>query len=84
LDWRDFCDNSTNETFIIGNPPYKGESSQDKAQKSDMDLVFKGKKNYKKQDYIACWFLKASEYINSTTKAAFISTDIDQTPTPFF
>ena len=75
MEWEDICSNRyKEEVYVIGNPPYIGESKQNASQKSDMAYVFKGKKNYKKQDYISCWFLKVSEYICENTKAAFVST----------
>ena len=74
VNWRTVCDNSKAETYMVGNPPYLGESYQSKDQKSDMDFVFSGMKNYKKQDYIACWFFKSARYINENTESAFVST----------
>lgn len=73
--WSDVCDNFNSEVYIIGNPPYKGESSQSKEQKRDMDIVFAGMDNYKKQDYISCWFFKAANYIKGKkSKFAFVTT----------
>lgn len=68
---------SDNEIYILGNPPYKGFKYQDDMQKSDIENVFNGNlSSYKKLDYIACWFYKASKYIsNSNYKYAFVSTN---------
>ncbi|HHS2949567.1 TPA: DNA methyltransferase, partial [Legionella pneumophila] len=62
------------EIYIVGNPPYIGSRNQKTIHKNDMKAVFK--KNYKNLDYIACWFLKAAEYIkNIRAEAAFVSTN---------
>ena len=74
LDWSSVCNNVDNNVFVIGNPPFQGESRQSREQKSDLDTVFNGLSNYKKQDYISCFFLKAARYMNSSTEVAFVST----------
>lgn len=64
------------EIYLIGNPPYGGFLMQDHEQKKDMALVFTGNGNYKKLDYIACWFIKARQYISdSKARAAFVTTN---------
>lgn len=74
--WEDVCaKDSYSEIYVIGNPPYLGYSRQDDEQKKDIDITFSGIKNYKKLDYISCWFYKATLYIQDTTiKYAFVST----------
>ena len=75
IDWETVCPkNENDEIYILGNPPYLGGKGQSKEQKADMDLVFKGEKNYKELDYIACWFLLASKYIDKTSKYALVTT----------
>jgi len=67
---------STDEVYVIGNPPYLGYSRQDENQKEDMKIVFSRVNNYKKLDYIACWFYKATYYIQNTkAKYAFVTTN---------
>lgn len=75
--WESVCPKTKDdEIYIIGNPPYLGYSRQDKVQKMDMDLTFHGVKNYKKLDYIACWFYLATKYIQgSNAKYAFVTTN---------
>ncbi|MCR5878802.1 DNA methyltransferase [Phenylobacterium sp. J367] len=69
-------ENEGGETYICGNPPFKGARKQTRAQKEDMDFVFGGGNAYKDCDYVTAWFLKASEYSNHThTKFAFVSTN---------
>jgi len=77
LDWKIACPISlTDEVYVLGNPPYLGSSMQDKDQKEDMAIVFKGFQNYKNLDYIACWFKKGSDYIiNTNASLSFVSTN---------
>jgi hypothetical protein len=76
-DWKEVCPIAKKEeVYIIGNPPYLGYSRQDENQKDDMAITFVGIKNYKKLDYISCWFYKASQYIEDTNaKYAFVTTN---------
>ena len=75
--WKSVCSIAEgDEIFLLGNPPYKGSSGQSLEQKSDMAIVFTGIEGYKNLDYIACWFLKASNYIqNNNARFAFVSTN---------
>src|SRR5207253_528368 len=76
IDWKTICKIGKNdEVYIIGNPPYLGYAKQDLEQKKDMDFTFYGVNDYKKLDYIACWFYRASSYIHNTAaKYAFVTT----------
>src|SRR5690606_16482000 len=75
VDWNEVCPiSSTDEVYVIGNPPYLGSRNQDKAQKDDMKFVFS--KDYKSLDYIAVWFYKGANYIEgNNAKCAFVSTN---------
>lgn len=76
IDWNDILPSSDIcETYIIGNPPYVGASVQNEIQKKDIDLTFESIHNYRKIDYIACWLIKASKYINTKSKFAFVVTN---------
>ena len=78
LDWEEVCPkNVGDEIYILGNPPYLGSSMQNKEQKEDLKFICDKKlKNYKNLDYIACWFLKASDYIyNSNIYFSFVTTN---------
>ena len=77
VDWKTVCPISkTDEVYIIGNPPYLGSRNQNKDQKDDMKIVFSRVKNYKKLDYISCWFYKATNYIQENKgKYAFVTTN---------
>lgn len=78
LDWNTVCPHTPeDEVYIMGNPPYLGNSLQSPEQKSDLEFsVGSFCKGYKKLDYICAWFLLGAEYIkNSNAKAAFVSTN---------
>ena len=77
VNWEEVCPkNEDDEIYILGNPPYLGARLQDVQQKQDMASVFKGIKNFNNLDYIACWFYKGAQYIQSSNaKVAFVSTN---------
>jgi len=76
LDWNKVCPKDNyGEIFVLGNPPYLGFKKQNKNQKSDMSHIFDGQESYKQLDYISCWFYKASLYLDSNVKVAFVSTN---------
>ena len=77
LDWEVVCPKKEqDEIYILGNPPYLGFKMQSEAQKNDIASVFTGFNNFKKLDYISCWFLKSSKYItNTSNEFAFVSTN---------
>lgn len=77
MNWEDICSPSGGQgVYILGNPPYLGARMQSVEQKKELSLTFSGNKNYKNLDYIACWFLKAANYIKGNlAEAAFVSTN---------
>jgi len=70
-------ENEGGETFICGNPPYKGSQTQTIEQKSDLESVFERHSISSRQiDYVGGWFMKAAEYAqNSRADSAFVSTN---------
>jgi hypothetical protein len=70
-------ENEGGETYICGNPPYKGSQTQTKEQKADLAALMKRYGISSKQiDYVGGWFLKAAEYISHNSAAsAFVSTN---------
>ena len=71
LDWKDIAPPDLN--FIISNPPFVGKTFQTAAQRSDVMAL---NKNLKALDYVACWYYKASEFIQGTKiRCAFVSTN---------
>lgn len=77
IPWETVCPkNAGDEIYILGNPPYLGKTWQNTEQKEDMATVFKGIKNYKSLDYIACWFYLGAKYIAGMNASyAFVSTN---------
>jgi hypothetical protein len=70
-------ENEGGETYICGNPPYKGSQWQTADQKANLKELFDGRtKNWASLDYVAGWFLKAADYgTHSSTVTAFVSTN---------
>jgi hypothetical protein len=69
-------ENEGGETYICGNPPFKGARKQSLSQKEDMAHVFGGGNAYKDCDYVVCWFLKASQYSTCCdSNFAFVATN---------
>ncbi len=70
-------ENDGGETYICGNPPYKGNAKKTVEQKSDMgDLLNKRIDGWGLLDYVCGWFFKAHEYAKHTpTKFAFVATN---------
>lgn len=70
-------ENEGGETYICGNPPYRGSQWQTEEQKSDLKAIFGGRTpNWKSLDYVAGWFMKAADYGTVTpTVAALVSTN---------
>ena len=65
------------ETFICGNPPYKGGTEQTASQKSDMQFVFgKAFSTWRSFDYILSFFYKARLYLDRCeSQVALVSTN---------
>ncbi len=70
-------ENEGGETYICGNPPYRGSTWQSEEQKSHLKAIFERRtKSWKSLDYVAGWFMKAAEYGTYTNAvAAFVSTN---------
>lgn len=77
LDWETVCPHTvTEEVYVMGNPPYVGYVLQSIEHKEDLKYIFEAKTDYKKLDYISCWFYKAAVYISQTSAlASFVSTN---------
>ena len=70
-------ENEGGETYICGNPPYKGSQEQTPDQKADLAAAFAGRINSTKSaDYVAGWFILARDYIAaSDAVSAFVTTN---------
>lgn len=76
--WFDVCPpQKGSETYICGNPPYKGSTWQSAEQKADLEQIFGQRtKSWKSLDYVAGWFMKAADYGQKTgSSSAFVSTN---------
>lgn len=68
-------DNLGGETYVCGNPQFKGARKQSSSQKADLAAIFDGNIDYKDCDYVIGWFLKAADFIERCGgKFAFVST----------
>lgn len=77
LDWNKILPHqSDDEIYLIGNPPYIGSKLQNKEQKEDLKGAIGEPFKYKLMDYIAGWFFKGVDFINSaSSKLAFVTTN---------
>ena len=70
--------NEGGETYICGNPPYKGSKWQTDEQKNDLASAWlKHAKLAKTTDYVTGWFAKVLDYVDSEPNAvgAFVATN---------
>jgi hypothetical protein len=68
-------ENEGGETYICGNPPYKGRNRQSDKEKQDTIHVFsKYQGSYASLDYVANWFIKSAEYCTQTNASAALVT----------
>ena len=76
IDWELVCPKNINdEIYVIGNPPYLGGKLQSSEHKVDMTFILGKLEKFNNLDYIACWFYKASNYIDNNQKIAFVTTN---------
>lgn len=77
LDWNEILPHqSDDEIYLIGNPPYIGSKLQNKEQKEDLKGAIGEPFKYKLMDYIAGWFFKGVDFINSaSSKLVFVTTN---------
>lgn len=69
-------ENEGGETYICGNPPYRGSSWQTHEQKDDLsNLVKNSIRSWKSLDYVAGWLLKGADYLKHVdAQFAFVTT----------
>lgn len=74
--WRG-TENAGGETYICGNPPYKGNARKSDEQKDELQGVFHGRvEKWGLLDYVCAWFFKANEYAKHTdARFAFVATN---------
>ena len=62
--------------YIMGNPPFVGQSVRSKEQAEDMTDIFGKGSIETKLDYVLCWYYKAIQYMENTSiLAAYVSTN---------
>ncbi len=60
-------ENEGGETYICGNPPYKGRNKKGVEEKDEAEEVFaKYPGSFASLDYVANWIIKSAEYCNLT------------------
>jgi hypothetical protein len=70
-------ENEGGETYICGNPPYKGSNWRTKEQTEELGNLFSLRsKIWKPLDYVCGWLIKAADYSrNSPSASAFVTTN---------
>ncbi len=73
IDWNDVVP-ADEVDYILGNPPFIGNSRLSDSQKKDRADIFG--KSAGTLDYVACWYKRAADFIkNQHVKCAFVSTN---------
>jgi hypothetical protein len=72
LDWFAVCPrDDSSETYICGNPPYRGSLLQTSEQKADLAYVLANiVRDFKDVEYVSGWFVKLSDYIATAMSAS--------------
>jgi hypothetical protein len=78
LDWNEILPRGEAD-YVLGNPPYVGQTYRSDDQNADMARVFGDVPNksrrYASLDYVSAWYVKAAQYIQGTElRVAFVST----------
>ncbi len=65
------------ETYICGNPQYKGSQDQTARQKADLALAFEGSSvTTGSADYVLAWFAKGRSYLTTVrSRLSFVTTN---------
>lgn len=75
LDWENVVPKER-LSYLFGNPPFVGKQYQTDDQKADLAVVFAGIEGAGVLDYVAAWYVRATQYMAGTQiKAAFVSTN---------
>ncbi|MCE1161160.1 MAG: N-6 DNA methylase [Burkholderiales bacterium] len=74
IDWNEVCPNAS---YIIGNPPFIGAKFMGAEQRRDANAVFGNIKNAGLLDFVCCWHVKATRYMQEhpSTQTALVSTN---------
>lgn len=75
IDWNDIVSNKKVD-YILGNPPFLGNSLLDSIQRDNLDRVANVLKKKGHLDFVAGWYIKAAQYITNTqVRVALVSTN---------
>ena len=75
IDWNEVVPKEK-LNYIMGNPPFVGQSVRAKEQAEDMTDIFGKGSIETKLDYVLCWYYKAIQYMENTSiLAAYVSTN---------
>ncbi len=83
LDWNEVLP-AERCSFVLGNPPFVGAKFMDDAQREDTRAVFTGIDNAGLLDFVAAWYVKATQYLQPVPRTgsepglprcAFVSTN---------
>jgi len=70
-------ENAGGETYVCGNPPYKGSNWRSKEQTQELNDLFSHRsRTWKALDYVCGWVIKAADYSRNVPSAsAFVTTN---------
>lgn len=81
LDWNEVLP-AERCSFVLGNPPFLGKKEQSPEQKADVEPVMRHIKGFGVLDFVAAWYVKATNYIKRPSaheparpRCAFVSTN---------
>jgi hypothetical protein len=79
LDWNDVLP-AQRCSYVLGNPPFIGKKEQTPQQKADFEPVMNRIKGSGVLDFVAAWYVKATDYMRSAVdevapRLAFVSTN---------
>jgi hypothetical protein len=77
FDWQKVFPDAQPADYIMGNPPFVGQTYQNEIQKASMIRIFAGNNMARSLDFVAAWYLKGAQYAytNPNTRVAFVSTN---------
>ena len=75
-DWQDVLP-PQECSYVMGNPPFVGQTYRTDEQNQDVRDIFGDIKRVNSIDYVACWYVKAADYVrsNKAIRCAFVSTN---------
>lgn len=77
IDWEDVVPKDKLD-YIMGNPPFVGQSVRTKEQSDDMTTIWGKGEAETKLDYVICWYKKSLDFIKSSSSSitvGFVSTN---------